>query len=179
MKSQASHDITVIVPRHGTLPPAKNVLNAAKTIVEQQGGVLKANESVDPHSPEGESVANASEWNSMLLTARAVRGPQWDVASQLFQVDKESQLYYGFTPLMSADGEAESVEQPAPPSQLQTPSRQSFASPSPSYRRTPADSYNPNTPNNGGTATPPSMRLDAAPSSGRRVTRGSMGRDYM
>jgi len=34
------------------------------------------------------------------LTARAQRGPQWDVASQQFMVDKGSDLYYNYAALM-------------------------------------------------------------------------------
>lgn len=157
--------------------------------------------------------ANASEWNSMLLTARAGRGPQWDVASQLydnrsaskhnrssthccshpfagrFQVDQDSHIYYDFTPLMLADGDqdGDQQQQPTPQqqqmsqsqSQVHTPSRHSYASPSPSVRR--GDSvYNPGTPNYTGTATPPSMRNDMPPPSTegrRRITRGSSNRD--
>jgi hypothetical protein len=63
---------------------------------------------------------STSDWNSLLLTARAQRGPQWDVASQQyvmirslpnlicmltrirprFMVDKGSDLYYNYTALM-------------------------------------------------------------------------------
>jgi len=188
MRTQAAHDIVVKVPRHGTVAPSPDVLEVARKIVESEGGILKAEETVDPHSSEGEGVANASEWNSMLLTARAARGPQWDVSSQLFQVDKDSHLYYDFTPLMGGDEQSEfSDQQQQPPqcqsqsqSQVQTPSRYSYASPSPSVRR--AESvYNPGTPNYAGTATPPSARYDMPPppneSGRRRITRNSSGRE--
>ncbi|XP_006459504.1 hypothetical protein AGABI2DRAFT_201826 [Agaricus bisporus var. bisporus H97] len=45
------------------------------------------------------AVESASDWNSMLMTARAERGPQWDIGTQLFHVDKHSDLYYDSTPL--------------------------------------------------------------------------------
>ncbi|KAG8858787.1 hypothetical protein FRB96_004924 [Tulasnella sp. 330] len=188
MKTHAAPDMVVRVPRHGTIPPPPAVVEAAKKLVESEGGILKAEETVDPHSPEGEGMANASEWNSMLLTARAARGPQWDVSSQLFQVDKDSHLYYDFAPLMAGDEPEYSAEQQQQhnqpqsqtQSQVQTPSRYSYASPSPSVRR--AESvYNPSTPNYAGTATPPALRFEMPPppsdSGRRRITRNSAGRD--
>lgn len=61
---------------------------------------------------------SSSEWNSLLLTARAQRGPQWDITTQQsvfnttlgvhicsqsypsrFQVDRGSHLYYDPAPL--------------------------------------------------------------------------------
>ncbi|KAG8991868.1 hypothetical protein FRB94_012203 [Tulasnella sp. JGI-2019a] len=191
MRTQAARDVVMKVPRHGTIAPPPAVLEMARKIVESEGGILKAEETVDPHSSEGEGVVNASEWNSMLLTARAARGPQWDVSSQLFQVDKDSHLYYDFTPLMGGDEQSEfSDQQQQPPmqpqsqsqSQVQTPSRYSYASPSPSVRRA-GSVYNPGTPDYAGTATPPSARYDMPPplvsndSGRRRITRNSTGRE--
>ncbi|KAI0264413.1 hypothetical protein BC834DRAFT_826589 [Gloeopeniophorella convolvens] len=46
------------------------------------------------------AIENSSEWNSLLATARAERGPQWDVGTQQFQVDEGSDLYYDPSPLM-------------------------------------------------------------------------------
>ncbi|KDN45885.1 hypothetical protein K437DRAFT_268287 [Tilletiaria anomala UBC 951] len=42
------------------------------------------------------SYASAAEWNSLLIWARANRGPQWDAATGLWHVDKGSQAYYSF-----------------------------------------------------------------------------------
>ncbi|EJU05003.1 hypothetical protein DACRYDRAFT_14104 [Dacryopinax primogenitus] len=36
----------------------------------------------------------ASEWNSLLIQARAERGPQWDVLGQRYLVDVSSDLYF-------------------------------------------------------------------------------------
>jgi len=41
----------------------------------------------------------ASEWNSLLIQARAERGPQWDILSQRYLVDEASDLYYDPTAL--------------------------------------------------------------------------------
>ncbi|KAF9003945.1 hypothetical protein BDQ17DRAFT_466630 [Cyathus striatus] len=45
---------------------------------------------------------SASDWNSLLMTARAERGPQWDIGTQQFLVDKYSDLYYDPTLLLEA-----------------------------------------------------------------------------
>lgn len=70
---------------------------------------------------------NASEWNSLLMTARAERGPQWDIGTQQyaycaclhvcivlnvvrFMVDEFSDLYYDPTPLREYEKEGKSEE---------------------------------------------------------------------
>lgn len=58
MKTHAAADMVVRVPRHGTIQPPPAVLEAAKKLVESEGGTLKAEETVDPHSPEGEGVVS-------------------------------------------------------------------------------------------------------------------------
>ncbi|KAF8339588.1 uncharacterized protein EI90DRAFT_3037168 [Cantharellus anzutake] len=50
---------------------------------------------------------SASDWNSILLTARAQRGPQWDVMTQQFLVDRGSPLYYDATALRPGSEEKE------------------------------------------------------------------------
>ncbi|THH06422.1 hypothetical protein EW145_g4095 [Phellinidium pouzarii] len=52
--------------------------------------------------PSLTSQENASEWNSLLLSARAQRGPFWDIGTQQFLVEKESELYYDSTALLEA-----------------------------------------------------------------------------
>ncbi|KAG8902740.1 hypothetical protein FRB99_004165, partial [Tulasnella sp. 403] len=134
---------------------------------------------------EGESVDNASEWNSMLITARAKRGPHWDVSSQLFQVDKESHLYYDHSPLVVGEATEQEALEPAMQSQGATPSGSAYASPPPGFRRTPSQAISQsdyllqngthlNTP---ATPSPAPMRPDL--NSGRRITRGTAGRDNM
>ncbi|KAF9509808.1 hypothetical protein BS47DRAFT_1487772 [Hydnum rufescens UP504] len=50
---------------------------------------------------------SSSDWNSLLLTARAQRGPQWDVVTQQFMVDHNSGVYYDSTPLLAIHKEKE------------------------------------------------------------------------
>ncbi|KZP23828.1 hypothetical protein FIBSPDRAFT_857983 [Athelia psychrophila] len=65
----------------------------------------KGGRRVDPAQPIQDptltqAMDSASEWNSLLMTARAERGPQWDVGTQQFLVDHGSDLYYDATPLL-------------------------------------------------------------------------------
>lgn len=59
-------------------------------------------ETSQPNPDLAQAIESASEWNSLLMTARAERGPQWDVGTQQFLVDKYSDLYYDSTPLQEA-----------------------------------------------------------------------------
>ncbi|KAG9051163.1 hypothetical protein FS837_011278 [Tulasnella sp. UAMH 9824] len=175
MKGTAQPNIVIRVPRYGTVPAPPEVIEAAKKLSEKSGIPLKPNETIDPHSNVGESVDNASEWNSMLITARAGRGPQWDVASQLFQVDKNSDVYYDHGVLVAGDPDANNEDQQLP-SQGHTPSGSGFPSPPPSFRRTPSQGGD--FLNGTGPATPSPLpsRIDMPPPSTRRVTRGASGR---
>jgi hypothetical protein len=58
MKSPAPHDIVVRVPRYGTVPPSKEVLETAKRLAEASGTIFKPNDTIDPHSAEGESAVS-------------------------------------------------------------------------------------------------------------------------
>lgn len=84
--------IRCVAPRHNAQRPG---LALAQTIdkVARVQKKKKKNVRVDVRngyprrvSSEGNPLAaaieSASEWNSLLLTARAERGPQWDVATQ-------------------------------------------------------------------------------------------------
>ncbi|KAL1675036.1 hypothetical protein EV122DRAFT_194106, partial [Schizophyllum commune] len=59
---------------------------------------------------------SASEWNSLLMTARAERGPQWDIGTQQFHVDVYSDLYYDPTSLLASTRQALGVEEDEEPS---------------------------------------------------------------
>ncbi|KAF5391543.1 hypothetical protein D9757_002346 [Collybiopsis confluens] len=52
-----------------------------------------------PRHDMNQAIENASEWNSLLLTAKSKRGPQWDVGTQQFHVEEHSELYYDPTEL--------------------------------------------------------------------------------
>ncbi|KAG1804995.1 uncharacterized protein HD556DRAFT_1303504 [Suillus plorans] len=92
--------IRIKVPRHG----AQRI--GAKFSAHVAALARKEKIRVATHQPNYDSnntaqaVESASEWNSLLITARAERGPQWDVGTQQFHVDQGSDLYYNSSPLM-------------------------------------------------------------------------------
>ncbi|KAG8931032.1 hypothetical protein FRC02_003306 [Tulasnella sp. 418] len=179
MRTTAPTPVVIRVPRHGTVAPSAEVLEVAQRIAAKEGIPLKDKNVVDPHSLAGEGAANASEWNSMLLTARAMRGPQWDVATQQFQVDKESHLYYDPSPLTGGgDSQNQSGEGHTPGSHM---------SPTSSHHQTPSASggtygelnLNQGMGMNHLTATPSPVPSRYDFEGRRRLTRGSSGRDGM
>ncbi|KAI0635923.1 hypothetical protein C8Q77DRAFT_1100436 [Trametes polyzona] len=94
-------DLKVRVPRHNSqrIGPVltanvDSVAHAARTRVDVRQTAL------EPTSALAQAIDSASEWNSLLLTARAARGPQWDVGTQMWLVDEYSELYYDPTPLL-------------------------------------------------------------------------------
>ncbi|EJD06695.1 uncharacterized protein FOMMEDRAFT_138552 [Fomitiporia mediterranea MF3/22] len=98
-----SKSIKIRVPRHNAqrLGPSltstvRKVANREKTLVQLMPPVQE-----QPGS-SGVPLENASEWNSLLLSARAQRGPFWDMSTQQFLVEKESDLYYDPSPLLEA-----------------------------------------------------------------------------
>ncbi|KAJ3507018.1 hypothetical protein NLJ89_g6541 [Agrocybe chaxingu] len=97
--TKPAKNIKLNVPRHN----AQRI--NAKLSVEVKNQAKDLGISVDtalPSSRLTQAIESASEWNSMLMTARAERGPQWDVGTQQFLVDKYSDLYYDPTPLRAA-----------------------------------------------------------------------------
>lgn len=136
---------------------------------------------------------SASEWNSLLLTARSQRGPQWDVATQQyvlrlyplsallnlycfssrFLVDRDSHLYFDHTPLIptqpSPSSDADALPEAGPSDAHHTPSGGSFRElPMSQYYGNTHTSYN----------SPVSSRAESlAPQSEgrRRVTRAAGG----
>ncbi|KAF9052422.1 hypothetical protein BDZ89DRAFT_1125854 [Hymenopellis radicata] len=81
-----------------------------------------------------ESIESASEWNSFLMTARAARGPQWDIGTQQFHVDEHSDLYYDPTVLVQLTRRKTTPPPPTP----QTPSHAHHSLPShPSHHPSP------------------------------------------
>jgi len=105
--------IKVHVPRHNSQRIGPALTAQIETIAKEK------HIRTDVRQPTNEAssaialaIESASEWNSLLLTARAERGPQWDVGTQQFQVDEGSNLYFDPSPLLEYQRE----EKQGPPS---------------------------------------------------------------
>ncbi|KAI0300914.1 hypothetical protein BC826DRAFT_1102226 [Russula brevipes] len=108
--------IKVHVPRHNSQRIGPALTAQIETIAKEK------RIRTDVRQPTNEissaialAIENSSEWNSMLLTARAERGPQWDMGTQQFQVEEDSTLYYDPSPLLEYQKEdkQEVVEVPS------------------------------------------------------------------
>ncbi|CCM01407.1 uncharacterized protein FIBRA_03458 [Fibroporia radiculosa] len=107
-------NIKVKVPRHNSqrLGPAVTAQVEAFARADRVRVDIRQT-AYDSSSALAQAIESASEWNSLLLTARADRGPQWDIGTQQFLVEEYSDLYYDPTPLLeyqkdgrpAADGE--------------------------------------------------------------------------
>ncbi|KIY44013.1 hypothetical protein FISHEDRAFT_77928 [Fistulina hepatica ATCC 64428] len=85
-------DIKITVPRLNAEKVTKTrLLNEVKAQSSHKGGPADLFQIDIALSQAAE---NASEWNSLLTTARADRGPQWDIGTQQFLVEEYSELYY-------------------------------------------------------------------------------------
>ncbi|THH20755.1 hypothetical protein EW146_g679 [Bondarzewia mesenterica] len=94
-------DIKVQVPRHNTARIGPALTAQITTIAKEQGVRTDLRQSNhDPASALALAIESASDWNSLLTTARADRGPQWDVGTQQFHVEQGSDLYYDPAPLL-------------------------------------------------------------------------------
>lgn len=90
----------VHVPRHNTARIGPALTAQITSLATEQGIRTDLRQSNhDPSSTMALAIESASDWNSRLIAARAERGPQWDVGTQQFHVDEESDLYYDPTPL--------------------------------------------------------------------------------
>jgi hypothetical protein len=100
-------DIVVVVPKHNAQRPNPALAKAIASVVQSERGKrtrldLRAGHARRPRSEAYNSggdgngsgsgssdalkaaIESASEWNSLLLTARAERGPQFDVPTQQY-----------------------------------------------------------------------------------------------
>ncbi|KZV64439.1 hypothetical protein PENSPDRAFT_677713 [Peniophora sp. CONT] len=111
----------------------------------------------EPSSTIAQAIENASDWNSMLLTARAERGPQWDIGTQQFLVEVNSSLYFDPTPVRTHLKDERPPPTPSashpPPSSRNPQPRGDLPGGMPPYMQNGSISIggmNPNTPQRGG-----------------------------
>ncbi|KAI0649119.1 hypothetical protein C8Q79DRAFT_1007683 [Trametes meyenii] len=104
-------DLKVNVPRHNSQRIGP-VLTANVEVVahEDKVRVDVRQTALEPTSALAQAIESASDWNSLLLTARAARGPQWDVGTQQWLVDEHSELYYDPEPLQEYLKDAQADE---------------------------------------------------------------------
>jgi len=131
--------IKVKVPRHNAQRVGAKLSGEIKHLARTRN--IRA-EIYQPSPEVAQAVESASEWNSLLITARAERGPQWDVGTQQFLVDKYSELYYDPTPLLEAvkkqsDAENAEEQQQQQQQQSQQPSHLPYQSHQSSRHHTP------------------------------------------
>ncbi|KAL1755390.1 hypothetical protein FB107DRAFT_290974 [Schizophyllum commune] len=106
-------DIVVKVPRHNADILRKDL--AAKVHAAAKDEDMNVQLEQTPSEEVARAVESASEWNSLLMTARAERGPQWDIGTQRFHVDAYSDLYYDPTSLLASTRQALGTSRQLPP----------------------------------------------------------------
>lgn len=85
--------LKLVVPRHGAQRPGAALAQTIESVaraqkkkqrvrVDVRNGHPRRLSSSEGSNPLAAAIESASEWNSLLITARAERGPQWDVATQ-------------------------------------------------------------------------------------------------
>ncbi|KAI1797135.1 hypothetical protein LXA43DRAFT_982857 [Ganoderma leucocontextum] len=98
--TKPQRNLKVNVPRHNSQRIGPLLTANVEAVAREDGTRVDVSQTAfEPTSALAQAIESASEWNSLLMTARADRGPQWDVGTQLFQVDEGSELYYDPTPL--------------------------------------------------------------------------------
>ncbi|KAI0694611.1 hypothetical protein BC835DRAFT_998515 [Cytidiella melzeri] len=102
-----ARDIKVRVPRHNSQRIGPTFTAHVESLAKKQKKRVDIRQTAyDPTSIFAQAIDSASEWNSLLLTARADRGPQWDIGTQQYHVDEHSTLYYDPTPLREHEKES-------------------------------------------------------------------------
>ncbi|KAF8273241.1 hypothetical protein EI94DRAFT_1769316 [Lactarius quietus] len=103
-------NIKVHVPRHNSQRIGPALTAQIETVAKEKRIRTDVRQPTNEASSSiAHAIESASEWNSLLLTARAERGPQWDVGTQQFQVDEGSHLYFDPSPLLEYQKEEKQV----------------------------------------------------------------------
>ncbi|KAF8596560.1 hypothetical protein BDV93DRAFT_610831 [Ceratobasidium sp. AG-I] len=151
--------VAITVPRHASAPASDELVAEVKKLAESEGKRFCNDFGGTSQTARSRAMSQASEWNSLLISARASRGPQWDVGIQQYLVDNNSDLFYNPTPLHNTESPNDPRESEAPDGMDFTPGMGSGALYSNSEAGTPA------TPKFG----------DDGPVTERRRTRGGGG----
>ncbi|KAI0322615.1 hypothetical protein OF83DRAFT_1093162 [Amylostereum chailletii] len=163
--SRPVRNIKVQVSRHNTQRIGPALTAQVEALAREQGIRTDIRQPTnDSSSTIALAIENASDWNSMLSTARAERGPQWDVGTQQFLVDEHSDLYYDHTPLLGYLNEGVSED----PSQSPQATHAGLTTPRVSHRGQP--------PNMGGQF--PMNGVSPMASAPRHAMSGNMGPSY-
>ncbi|KAF9238485.1 hypothetical protein BU15DRAFT_75181 [Melanogaster broomeanus] len=134
-RGKPAKSLLIKVPRHGAQRLGVEFSAAVESLVRKENASKSAKDKSriryrhnndPPTGSLGHAIESASEWNSLLITARAERGPQWDVGTQQFHVDFGSDLYYNPTVLLDAlkqqrPREDDHNQTPARPGSMQPP----------------------------------------------------------
>ncbi|QRW18494.1 hypothetical protein RhiXN_03418 [Rhizoctonia solani] len=100
---RADHTCSSYSPRHASALISGDLVTEIKQLAESEGKQFANDHGGSSQSARSKAAVQASEWNSLLISARASRGPQWDVGLQQYLVDKDSSLYFDPTPLAAAN----------------------------------------------------------------------------
>ncbi|KAI0078812.1 hypothetical protein K474DRAFT_1770786 [Panus rudis PR-1116 ss-1] len=102
-------NLKVHVPRHNSQRLGPAVTAQVQTQAKQKRIRVDVRQTAyEPTSILAQAIESASDWNSLLTTARAERGPQWDIGTQQFLVEEHSDLYYDPSPLLGYLKESQS-----------------------------------------------------------------------
>ncbi|EPT05542.1 hypothetical protein FOMPIDRAFT_1138717 [Fomitopsis schrenkii] len=109
--TQPVRNIKVKVPRHNSQRIGPAVTAQVETLAREAKVRVDVRQTAyESSSALAQAIESASEWNSLLLTARAERGPQWDIGTQQFLVEEYSELYYDPSPLLEYQREGKSED---------------------------------------------------------------------
>ncbi|KAI9060642.1 hypothetical protein FKP32DRAFT_1656085 [Trametes sanguinea] len=117
-------DLKVKVPKHNSQRIGPLLTASVEAVAHSERVRVDVRQTaLEPASALAQAIESASDWNSLLLTARAARGPQWDVGTQQWLVEEYSDLFYDPSPLMESlkESQQNSADEPSSSSK---PSRQ-------------------------------------------------------